>query len=186
MTPNDGVHLYWRAPAGLPIGNSASQVGQNIDIRATGGYVVAAGSIVDGNSYIVNTDLPVYDLGEDLLAMMMKQAVRNRNAPERPVPFYKGDPDEHAERRIREAVDEILRAPEGSRNHKLNAETYRLARLCGAGVLDQVQVAQAMTNAGLDAGLTPREVEGTVRSAMTAGMTKPRALVAVPDLSISA
>lgn len=186
MTPGDGVHLYYRAPADLPVGNSAGQVGQNIDIRASGGYVVAAGSAIDGDPYIVNTDLPVADLPEDLFVLLMKVTMKtHRRVPASPV-VVKGDPGEFQERRIREAVDEILSAPEGQRNNRLNGVTYRLARLCGAQVLDTARVTQAMYYAGLDAGLSEREVDGTVRSAMTAGTAKPRALMAVPDLSISA
>jgi hypothetical protein len=186
LTPNDGVHLYYRAPAGFSIGNSVGQVGQNIDIRAAGGFVVAAGSVIDGNPYIVNNNLPVADLPEDLFVLLMKETVKtHRRVPASRVAVT-GDPEEFQERRIREATDEILSAPEGQRNNCLNGVTYRLARLCGAHVLDTDRITQAMYYAGLDAGLSEREVEGTVRSAMTAGMAKPRALMAVPDLSISA
>lgn len=183
MTPNDGVHLIYRAPRDLPLGNSASQVGENIDIRATGGYVVAAGSIIDGNPYIVNNDLPVADLPADLLTMMMKQVIDTRRNPASSVLAPRADLDGYEDQRIQEGVDEILRASEGRRNNVMNAVTYRLARLCGGGVLDEVRVADAMLRAGTDAGLSQAECSATVKSAMNAGMAHPRTLIAVPDLA---
>ena len=41
LTGGGGMHLYYRAPADLPIGNSAGRLGPGIDVRGSGGYVVA-------------------------------------------------------------------------------------------------------------------------------------------------
>ena len=50
-TPSGGWHLYFRAPEGYEIRNSASLLGPMVDVRARGGYVVGAGSVVDGKPY---------------------------------------------------------------------------------------------------------------------------------------
>ena len=42
-TANGGWHLYFTAPEGSGIRNSASLLGPQVDVRAAGGYVVAAG-----------------------------------------------------------------------------------------------------------------------------------------------
>jgi hypothetical protein len=42
-TPSGGRHLYFRAPAGPPIGNSARTLGALLDSRGVGGYVLAPG-----------------------------------------------------------------------------------------------------------------------------------------------
>ena len=52
-TPSGGWHLYYTAPEGSTIRNSASLLGPMVDVRARGGYVVAAGSTVDGRPYEV-------------------------------------------------------------------------------------------------------------------------------------
>ena len=52
-TANGGWHLYFTAPEGSGIRNSASLLGPQVDVRAAGGYVVAAGSEVDGKPYEV-------------------------------------------------------------------------------------------------------------------------------------
>jgi hypothetical protein len=45
ITGGGGRHLFFRAPAGARIGNSAGKLGPGIDIRADGGYVVLPPSV---------------------------------------------------------------------------------------------------------------------------------------------
>jgi hypothetical protein len=55
-----GKHLFFRYPADRVLKNSAKKLGQGLDIRADGGYVVAAPSThVSGNRYAwIDCDLP--------------------------------------------------------------------------------------------------------------------------------
>jgi hypothetical protein len=55
-TPSGGWHLYFIAPADSPIRNSAGLLGPEVDVRAQGGYVVGAGSVVGGKPYAVLED----------------------------------------------------------------------------------------------------------------------------------
>lgn len=48
-TPSGGIHLYYRGDAQ----RSGSLPSHGLDFRATGGYVVAAPSQVDGRRYVV-------------------------------------------------------------------------------------------------------------------------------------
>lgn len=51
-TPSGGLHFYYRMPEGIDIRNSASKLGEGVDVRANGGYVVFAGSVrADGKKY---------------------------------------------------------------------------------------------------------------------------------------
>jgi hypothetical protein len=51
-TPGGGGHHYFKLPPGVRIRNRASQFAPGIDVRSTGGYVVAAGSVrSDGKTY---------------------------------------------------------------------------------------------------------------------------------------
>lgn len=45
VTTPSGWHLYFRAPAGVTLRNTAGSLGWRVDSRARGGYVVAAGSV---------------------------------------------------------------------------------------------------------------------------------------------
>ena len=56
-TGSDGSHLYFTAPPGAQLRNSAGRLGWLIDTRAHGGYVVAAGSIVAGHTYAALVDI---------------------------------------------------------------------------------------------------------------------------------
>lgn len=51
ITASRGRHLFFRYPQNVEIFNSQSKIGQDIDVRGEGGYVVAPGSIIDGKSY---------------------------------------------------------------------------------------------------------------------------------------
>ena len=61
-TPSGGWHLYFTAPENSGIRNSTEKIGPKVDVRAVGGYVVGAGSVVDGNAYEVLYDEPVAPL----------------------------------------------------------------------------------------------------------------------------
>ena len=55
-TGSGGTHLYFTAPPGITLRNTAKRLGWLIDTRAHGGYVVAAGSTVDRRPYTVLVD----------------------------------------------------------------------------------------------------------------------------------
>jgi len=62
-TPSHGYHLYFRGPAR----NSASKLGDGLDIRGVGGYVVAAGTVIREGTYAVHTDAPIAEAPEWLI-----------------------------------------------------------------------------------------------------------------------
>lgn len=49
LTPSGGRHLYFRAPHAVKSG--VNVLGPGIDIRSAGGFVVGAGSVIEGKSY---------------------------------------------------------------------------------------------------------------------------------------
>jgi hypothetical protein len=65
-------------------------------------------------------------------------------------------------------------AQEGQRNVTLNRAAFKLGTLVGAGVLDEVVVCQALTEAGQTIGLDARELVASIRSGLTAGLAHPR------------
>lgn len=52
-----GTHLYFKTET--PVGNSASKVGEHIDIKSEGGFVVGPGSTIDGVAYEVIDYSPI-------------------------------------------------------------------------------------------------------------------------------
>lgn len=61
-TPSGGYHLYFHCPGGVP--NSVGKIAAGVDVRSNGGYVLAEGSVVDGNSYRCEVDAPIANAPE--------------------------------------------------------------------------------------------------------------------------
>ena len=67
---------------------------------------------------------------------------------------------------MRAAIRRVAGAPPGTRNATLNSETFGLLRLVGDGAVTASEIAGAMAHAAFAAGLTRREIEATLASAM--------------------
>jgi len=65
-----GYHLYFLQPEGRDLRSYNGQIGKNVDVRGTGGYVLAEGSFVKedkggpAGDYVVVEDLPMAELPE--------------------------------------------------------------------------------------------------------------------------
>ena len=58
-TPGGGEHVYFAVPDDAPeVPSSVRRIGPGVDVRASGGYVVAPGSVIDGREYTVAGDDP--------------------------------------------------------------------------------------------------------------------------------
>ncbi len=75
-TASGGTHLYFTAPAGEPLRNSAGKLGWKVDTRAAGGYVVGPGSTVNGRIYMV-----VHDTAPAALPEWLAQLLRPTPLP---------------------------------------------------------------------------------------------------------
>ena len=158
-TRSGGLHLWFKHRAGLR--SSVSAIAPGIDIRADGGSCIwwpAAG-------------LPVLSAGPlaewpEWLAPPPKPAW----TPPPAAPWAGNDrrARAYAEAAMRRAVDRVATAAPGTRNATLNRETYGLLRLTSTGGLHAGEIAEAMAHAALAAGLDRREIEATLRSALSA------------------
>ena len=94
LTPTGGVHLYFRYPPGFEgrIGNSVNLAGmQGVDVRADGGYVVAAGSVrADGGYTCPDPDAEIAELPPVLLELLTAGRVESTGAPAPSVTAWKG------------------------------------------------------------------------------------------------
>ncbi|MDP8931866.1 MAG: DNA primase, partial [Actinomycetota bacterium] len=73
-------------------------------------------------------------------------------------------------------VGVVIAAPEGQRNDTLNAASFALGTLVGAGLLDEHSVTDQLLQAALVAGLPEAEAQATIRSGLGAGRAQPRAV----------
>jgi hypothetical protein len=169
-TGSGGLHLYFAAPAGLQLRNSAGRLGPLIDTRAGGGYVVAAGSRVTGRSYTALDDTAAAAELPGWLARLLAE----------PAPSPVGTPAAIADRpgyagaALRGEVQRVLDAVPGQRNDTLFRATSALGELVAGGLLPESLVDDALTAAGLAIGLGGRECAATIRSGLGRGARSPR------------
>jgi hypothetical protein len=174
-TPSGGRHLYFTA-TGAPVRNSAGRLGPLIDIRADGGYVVGAGSRIDGRRYEPRGDflplalpLPIW-----IARLLSEEPARPEAA--RPLPIPGGAPGRaYAFAALREQTRRVAAARPGARNDTLNRAAFSLGQLVAAGLIPPLPAMTALADAAAHAGLPADEARRTILSGMAAGARKPRA-----------
>lgn len=166
-TPRGGMHLYYAAPEGVAVRNSASKIAWCVDVRGRGGYVVGAGSRIAEGRYQVVSNLPVAPLPVWLLRAC---------APPKPLPAErrsgssarvrgeggqsKGEAYRYAT--LRNGVERLLGTREGGRNDRLNAEAHSAAK---AG-WSRAEIEPVFLAAALRIGLPEAEARRTLASAI--------------------
>jgi hypothetical protein len=171
-TPSGGRHLYFRArPGAGPWRNTAGRLGWHVDTRAQGGYVVAAGSVIDGRRYTVIHDRPPIELPAWIAERITPPPAPAPATGRDEAPKARG----YAPAALAGEVQRVLDAPVGMRNAALNRAAWHLARHIAAGVLDRGDVEAALQVAGeAVGGQTSAGVAATIRSAIDARLREAR------------
>jgi hypothetical protein len=161
---------YWFAHPGCLVPNSAGRLGPGIDIRADGGYIIAAPSThITGRRYLWTAlrsiaPLPDWIIERTPEPIALPVLQRQPSAPGRP----------WAQAALTGETTRVRSCAPGSRNHTLNRAAFALGQIVAAGYLAHDTVRQELTGAALQAGLTPREISATLNSGLHAGMRLPR------------
>lgn len=181
-TPRRGMHLYFTAPPGVELRNTAgsfaSGLGPLLDTRAGGGYVVAPGSATPDGPYEVLTDDPPALLPGWLVTLLTPD--------DPPAPHLSAHPapDDDAVRNLGAYVQSALKgeanrvrsAYTGGRNWALNKAAWNLGRLIARGALPEDVAYTTLTEAaavhvGID-DFTAREADATIRAAFHAATNR--------------
>ena len=172
-TASGGQHLYFAAPEGPPLRNTAGRLGWLIDTRAAGGYVVGAGSTINGRSYT-----PILDLSVAPLPPWITGLLRTAERPPTPTlgPMLAGveGRSRYAATALRGELDQVLAAHPGGRNHALNSAAFALGQLTATELLPADLASDALAQAAQAIGLPAGEAAATIRSGLTAGARSPR------------
>ncbi|NEA11162.1 DNA primase [Streptomyces sp. SID10692] len=161
-TASGGHHLYFTAPPGVRLGNSAGRLGTHIDTRAHGGYVVGAGSVLPGGAYEVVDPTEPAPLPEWLHTLLTtRQSARGLMSAPAPVRASR-----YAAAALKAETAAVAGAEEGVRNWTLVRAARALGRFIPSGDLARHEVEQALNSAGLRAGLREHECRATVTSAL--------------------
>jgi hypothetical protein len=175
VTPSGGWHLYYAAPAGTEIRNSASKLAPMVDVRASGGYVIGAGSVVGGKAYTALVDEDDPEPLPGWLLTVLTEATQS-SAERGSVGYVStvSTPSRYALAALEAELDRVMGAPEGTRNTSLNEAAFSLGQLCAGGQLASSEVALALEDAAISCGLPVREAQATIRSGLRAGSARPR------------
>ena len=169
-----GRHLYFAAPAEA-LGNSAGRLGEGLDVRGNGGYVVAPPSRhADGHRYRWRTRRPPGVLPAWITHLCLEPATAPAPAP---APLPTPGPYGNRGRRylavaLRGELAGVAAAQPGTRNDRLNRAAFRLGQLVGNGAVHELE--QQLLAAALAAGLTESESRATIASGLGAGQRHPR------------
>ncbi|MGC0339520.1 bifunctional DNA primase/polymerase [Streptomyces sp. SLBN-8D4] len=166
-TASGGQHLYLAAPDGIRLPNTAGTIGELVDTRAWGGYVVAAGSCTPSGAYealcgSVAASLPSW------LQSILEPAPRTSQAPSVAVA---GQSRRYADVALDSEARSVAAAQLGAREAALFRAARALGRFVAWGDLPRHVVEQALQEAGEAAGLTVSECRSTLRSALNWSIT---------------
>lgn len=162
-TPSGGEHLYFTAPAGLRLGNTAGRLGPLIDTRAHGGYVVAPGSTTRAGAYEVIDHAPVAEFPAWLAGLLDLPKPAARVVPLR-LPAVSGSRAANAA--LERECDAVRMAPPQQANNTLNRSAFKVGRFVAWGDIPRHEVEEAFQAAGETRGLTAAECRATIRSAL--------------------
>ncbi len=177
-----GWHAYFAHPD-TAVPNSAGRLGEGIDVRGDGGYVVAPPSRhASGRLYrwLGSGDASRATIGDaghlSPMPPWLVDLLTARPAAEsqRQVLLRSDHAAAYAAAAVESEAREVAQAPLGQRNHRLNQAAFRLGQLVGAGLLEERMAAAALVDAGLAAGPGERKIRSTVRRGLQAGMRHPR------------
>lgn len=120
-TASGGRHLFYTVDT--PIQGGTNKVGQHVDLKSHGGYVVAPGSSVDNALYLITDNQPIHDAPEWLIKKagrpMDKSALTD-------IPAADMDSDQA----ITRATEYLLSAPEAISGSGGNQTTLTAAMVC--------------------------------------------------------
>ena len=173
-TGGGGMHLYFRHPGHKVSNDAGRRLGDGLDIRGDGGYVLAPPSRhVSGGRYAVSArggEIPVMP---DWLIERLQAPI---HTPRPPVDrFHRGDDTTAwAQAALRGELNRLEQAEPGSRNNTLNRVAFRLGQIIAGGQLNEADVESMLIDGAVSLGLGEREAVATVHSGMNAGEGAPR------------
>ncbi|MGW3936390.1 bifunctional DNA primase/polymerase [Streptomyces phaeochromogenes] len=161
-TASGGRHLYFTAPAGVRLANTAGTIAPLVDTRAWGGYVVAAGSGTPAGPYEA-VGGPVVAPVPSWLLSILQPTPKPTQAPSAAVT---GQSSRYADVALAAETRNVVGAQLGEREAKLFRAARALGRFIAWGDLPRSEVEQALQGAGEAGGLSASECRSTLRSAL--------------------
>lgn len=170
-TASGGRHLYFTAPPGVELRNTAGHLGPLIDTRAHGGYVVAPGSTTPAGRYEVTDPAPVAPLPDWLTTALTTNAPVARRPAPAPAPVGTERLPAYVAAALKNERHNVATAPRGQRNAALVRAARALGRFVAAGQLARSEAEEALSWGAETAGQTPSEYRSAITSALNWSIT---------------
>lgn len=139
-TPGNGEHRVFRQPPGNAIGNRTGRLPAGIDVRGSGGWIVAPGSVrPDGHRWEPAIDRPTLWDGAAKLSFLppwMAELIQGHRPTERTCDAEANGgarEERHALAALAVAAEELSLAKPGTRDNAVNALAYRFGRMIACG-----------------------------------------------------
>ncbi|MEV5408583.1 bifunctional DNA primase/polymerase [Thermopolyspora sp. NPDC052614] len=179
-----GMHLYYTAPGGVELGNTRGEdgggLGWKIDTRASGGYVVGPGSVVDlpdgAGAYQVIHPAPPAPLPGWLAERLRRPPL----PPQHPVtvPVAADRRGAYLRSAVLAEIGRVTGSPPNGHNNALYHASVALGQLVAGGELDEADVIAWLAQAAIAVGQRPGEARRTIASGLRAGARRPRKVAA--------
>lgn len=174
-TPSGGSHLYFRVPSGLELRNTVARLGWRVDSRGSGGYVVAAGSLLRAGRYVVTNEAPIAPLPSWLVPLLEPPPT----LPDLPIGWHRDEPVSQTRKNayLRTIHDSVAGTPRGRRHHVLVRAAFTLGRLVAGGDLTIEDARDCLYDAAARwRGAPSIKDSNTIEDGLRAGAFQPRQL----------
>jgi hypothetical protein len=182
-TPSGGQHFYFRnlsPPHGNGRGCLPPKKECGIDVRGSGGFVIAPGAVFcDGSGTYSEADIFNASFPPEWLVRLLSPA------PPRSIAFTTNSEPvsdsrlaAYGEIALQESVADLAASPPGDRNTSANLIAFRMGQLVGGRCLTFQAAYSALERAVLSWGVSPRDKalgpKGTLARGLRDGMLSPR------------
>jgi len=196
LTPSDGVHLYLLQGDEGPSITNRGNLPDHVDVRGLGGYVIAPPSVLsDGRRYRFHRREPMGGIAHapQMLLDVLRAPKGKASTEHPPAPrpsdhaAISGQVDDAVRKYALAAFDEECRllagAPMGDRNNQINARSFALGQLVGAGALSEAMVRSALQAVVSGFGRDYEKSCTSIDNGLAAGMAQPRDLSEIANKS---
>lgn len=179
-TAGGGEHHYFEYVPGV---RNRGRLGAGLDVRGSGGYVIAPGSkTADGREYLwVDFDgpgLPPLPKAPDwLLELVLPKPVAHTTGD---YSYTAGENEVYVERAVEAELRELAGAAQGGRGEAVNRSAFNLGTLVGAGALSRAEAEAGLFDAAYANGVVAKdgekEIRAKIKRGLDAGIKQPRSI----------
>lgn len=184
-TAGGGEHRYYNHVPGV---RNRGKLGDGLDVRGSGGFVILPGSVTaEGKEYTwIDYDgdglPPLADAPEWLMNLVLPPPAAQVSSS---YTHQSGENKAYVERAVEAELNLLAGTSAGGRGQQVNASAFSLGTLVGAGVLSRSEAEAGLFSAAYANGVVAkdgeREIRAKIRRGLDAGQKQPRV---IPEPSV--